>query len=254
MTQGIILAAGLGSRLKEVTATIPKSLIRVNGKPVLERNIEFMREAGFDRVVLVVGYMAERFAYLPERYRDLDLRLVRNDQYATSNTVSSLFAARRFFDRDAFIVTADIYLAENPYLTYSGEGCFYVLRPDAKLSKPEWIAHLDDGMHIRSVDQCGFSGHSYTGISHWTTEGLSLLERKLMALDWDDPAERARYWDELMLPDLGSFDLRAKVLASDGEVYEFDDMGDIEKLKRETGLHVEFQEGSPFNPTESCAV
>lgn len=46
MTQGIILAAGLGSRLREATETMPKSLICVDGRPVLERNIERMMEAG----------------------------------------------------------------------------------------------------------------------------------------------------------------------------------------------------------------
>lgn len=49
MKQSIILAAGLGSRLKEITKITPKSLIEINEQPILERNIEFMIEAGIKK-------------------------------------------------------------------------------------------------------------------------------------------------------------------------------------------------------------
>lgn len=67
-----------------------------------------------------------------------------------------------------------------------------------------------------------------------------VLKEKLEAFDWGDPAERGRYWDELLLLELDSFDLCAKVLTSEVRVYEFDDMGDVDKLKRELKVRVEF--------------
>ena len=69
MKQVIVMAAGLGSRLKELTKETPKPLLKVNGKPMLETNIEYMIDAGIDRVVIIVGYLKEKFVYLKEKYQ-----------------------------------------------------------------------------------------------------------------------------------------------------------------------------------------
>ena len=57
MKQSIILAAGLGSRLREITKVTPKSLIEINEQPILERNIEFMIEAGIEKIIHLKMHM-----------------------------------------------------------------------------------------------------------------------------------------------------------------------------------------------------
>ena len=59
MKQVVVMAAGLGSRLKELTKETPKPLLKVNGKPMLETNIEYMIDAGIDRVVIIIGYLKD---------------------------------------------------------------------------------------------------------------------------------------------------------------------------------------------------
>lgn len=58
--QSMIFAAGLGTRLKPLTDTMPKALVRVGGKPLLERVIERLKEAGTDRIVVNVHHFAEQ--------------------------------------------------------------------------------------------------------------------------------------------------------------------------------------------------
>ncbi len=58
----MILAAGLGSRLMPVTARIPKALIEVQGKPMLERVIEYIIDAGIDNIVINIHYLPEQIA------------------------------------------------------------------------------------------------------------------------------------------------------------------------------------------------
>ncbi len=70
MKQVIVMAAGLGSRLKELTTETPKPLLKVNGKSMLETNIEYMIEAGIDRVIIIVGYLKEKFYYLKDKYKE----------------------------------------------------------------------------------------------------------------------------------------------------------------------------------------
>ena len=50
--QAMIFAAGLGTRLKPLTDTMPKALVRVGGKPLIERDIEKLKDAGADRIVV----------------------------------------------------------------------------------------------------------------------------------------------------------------------------------------------------------
>lgn len=238
MTQGIILAAGLGRRLGSITKNVPKSLFRIKGTSLLERNISYMFEAGFNRVLVVVGYMSDEFEFLKDMYADYDLRMLYNSEFASSNTVSSLYQAKAFFDDDAYITTADIYLNGNPYLKYRGDYCYYVLRPSTTFAKPEWVALLDDNMRLYDVDQAAYEGNAYTGISHWTIEGLTALKNKLESIDWEKPSERNQYWDALMLPELKNFDLRAQLLSDNSEIYEFDDLDDVVRFTHEQGERV----------------
>lgn len=234
MTQGIILAAGMGRRMRGQIGDTPKSLLRIAGKPLIEHNIDYMFEAGFDRVIVVVGYRKERFAYLPERY-DGRVVLVENPDFASSNTVTSLRCANGYFDRDSYITTADIIARCNPYTRHNGDYCFYLLRAAAQYDKPDWIATLGEGSRIVSVDTRATEGHAYTGISHWTVDGLSYIDALMDSLDWTDEDVLRRYWDELLIDRLDEFDLRAQVIESNDMLYEFDDMSDIELFEREQG-------------------
>lgn len=59
--KAIILAAGLGTRLRPMTENTPKALVQVNQKPLVEYQIEFLKERGIDDIIIVVGYLKEQF-------------------------------------------------------------------------------------------------------------------------------------------------------------------------------------------------
>jgi dTDP-glucose pyrophosphorylase len=59
VNQAVILAAGRGTRMRELTAEVPKPMIEVRGKPVLQHIIEGLRDAGVRELLLVVGYRAD---------------------------------------------------------------------------------------------------------------------------------------------------------------------------------------------------
>ena len=56
--KGIILAAGMGTRLRPLTLNTPKSLIEIKGETLIERQIRFLREKGVEEIVVVTGYLA----------------------------------------------------------------------------------------------------------------------------------------------------------------------------------------------------
>ena len=58
--KSVILAGGFGKRLKPLTDTIPKSLIDVDGKPILVRQIEWLRKHDIGEIILCIGYLKEK--------------------------------------------------------------------------------------------------------------------------------------------------------------------------------------------------
>lgn len=239
MLQGIILAAGLGRRMRGATGGMPKSLMRVKGTPLIERNIGYMIEAGFQRVIVVTGYRADDFAYLPEKFEGT-VELAYNPLFETTNTISSLYTVKDKLDCESYITTADIFLSSNPYLKYCDDKCFYLLRPERHYAKPDWIAKLDCNGRFLDVDTRGLNGNSYTGISHWTADGARYIQGLLNAVDMTDSMQAKRYWDELLLDRFEVFNLSSMILGSDDEIYEFDDLGDIQAFEAEEGLRVDY--------------
>ena len=57
--KAVLLAAGRGTRMRELTADLPKPMIEVRGKPVLQRTVEGLREAGVREFLIIVGYRAD---------------------------------------------------------------------------------------------------------------------------------------------------------------------------------------------------
>lgn len=94
-THAIILAAGLGSRLKENTKAIPKCLVPVSGRPILERMLENLGEIGVARVTIVVGYLHNAIRDFVVNWRktspySIEISFVLNDHFAQSGSVLSL--------------------------------------------------------------------------------------------------------------------------------------------------------------------
>jgi dTDP-glucose pyrophosphorylase len=114
--KAVLLAAGRGTRMRELTADLPKPMIEVRGKPVLQHIVEGLRDAGVRRFLVIVGYRADavqNFFGDGERYK-IDI------QYATQikqdGTGRVVDLARNFIDDSAFVLAyGDILVATENY-------------------------------------------------------------------------------------------------------------------------------------------
>ena len=66
--RAILLAAGIGSRLRPLTLETPKPLIQVKGEPIIERQIKALNDVGITDILIVTGYLNKKFEYLKEKY------------------------------------------------------------------------------------------------------------------------------------------------------------------------------------------
>ncbi|MBM3277348.1 MAG: phosphocholine cytidylyltransferase family protein [Candidatus Handelsmanbacteria bacterium] len=102
--KAIILAAGAGTRLAPLTEARPKCLVEVNGRSLIDYQLEALALAGAKEVVLVLGYEAQQVrAHCGKSARYID-----NPDYLTTNSIYSLYLAAAELDADTFLFNCDI--------------------------------------------------------------------------------------------------------------------------------------------------
>src|SRR5262249_21860859 len=112
--KALILAAGRGTRIQAVHGEHPKCLIQFNNSSttILDQEIESLLGAGVSKIGIVVGYEKEQIMnHVRIRYRDhlRRFQFIVNNRYAETNNIYSLWMAREWIDRDAFIcLNADV--------------------------------------------------------------------------------------------------------------------------------------------------
>ena len=101
--RAIILAAGMGKRMQHLTQKCPKGMIKLLGKPLLNRQIDALKKENISDIVLVGGYCAENL-------KKLGLPIVVNNRYKQTNMVFTLFCAKGYMEQgiDLIISYGDI--------------------------------------------------------------------------------------------------------------------------------------------------
>jgi L-glutamine-phosphate cytidylyltransferase len=97
----IILAAGMGSRMGDLTKDEPKCFLNVYGKTLIERLINQLRNLGLKDISIVTGYKAKKFKFN-------DINFFYNKEFKTSNMVYSLMKAKKKLNDETLIIYSDI--------------------------------------------------------------------------------------------------------------------------------------------------
>ena len=101
MMKAIILAAGSGTRLGHYTKEIPKALVDINGKSIIERQIELFKKNGITEIFVVRGYKKEKFCMEGITFID-------NEDFANTNQLASLVLAQNRISGNALILYGDL--------------------------------------------------------------------------------------------------------------------------------------------------
>lgn len=111
MMQAVILAGGLGTRLKPLTEEIPKSMIQIQGKPFLEHQLNLLRQGGISDIVLCVGYLGEKIKEYFGDGKEFGVKIKYSEETEKLlGTAGALENARDLLDDTFFATYGDAYL------------------------------------------------------------------------------------------------------------------------------------------------
>lgn len=103
--QAIILAAGLGKRLKELTKNNTKCMIKVHNKTLIERMLEQLSLFSLNRIILVIGYKGEKVKSLVgNKIGNIPIIYIENSIYDKTNNIYSLYLAKDYLTEDETIL------------------------------------------------------------------------------------------------------------------------------------------------------
>lgn len=113
--QAIILAAGMGRRLGELTKNNTKCMVEVNGVKLIDRVLTYLSHLDLKRIVIVVGYQAENLVnYVENQYGSLNIEFVENPIYDKTNNIYSLALAKdKFKEDDTLLLESDLIYEES---------------------------------------------------------------------------------------------------------------------------------------------
>ena len=106
ITKAVILAAGMGLRMKAMGEDFPKGFIRLGERPIIEYSLKNLIACGIREIMIVTGHKGEYYENLKETYPEI--RTVENTKFADTGTVCSLGCARDFVDSDFILLESDL--------------------------------------------------------------------------------------------------------------------------------------------------
>ena len=199
----VILAAGLSSRFAPISYERPKGLLKVRGEVLIERQIEQLRAAGVNDIVVVVGYKKESFYYLEDKY---GVGIVVNRAYAERNNNSSLMLVREVLG-NTYICSSDNYFEENPFESHVWKA--YYSAEYAEGPTKEWCLEVGargriTGVRVGGSDAWYMIGHAYFD------RAFSARFREVLEAEYDLPQTRDKLWEDLYAEHVGEFDMRIR--------------------------------------------
>lgn len=229
MRNAIILAAGFGSRLRPLTLTTHKAQTKVNGVPMIERQIEFLRERGVEEIIVVTGYLHETFNYLVENY---NVKLIHNDKFAEYNNIYSMYVAMNYLG-DSFVINSDTYFHNNFIPREINRSTYFSLYREGDCNEewvPEYDLQTEKINHVNIVKNDRIDGVILGNISYWTKDDADILKEKM-----EDAIKnrdfKVLHWDQIPIENLNLIDVYVQEV-HEHDMFEIDTLEELETLEK----------------------
>ena len=216
----IIMAAGTASRFVPLSAERPKGLLEVKGEILIERQICQLQEAGISDITIVVGYKAEMFEYLKEKF---GVSIVLNEDYYRYNNTSSVI---RVLDKlgNTYICSSDNYFPENVFKEAPSQSYYSALYAEGKTG--EYCLTLDAEDNITEVAVGGHDAWYMIGQVYFS-EDFSKAFKQLLAVEYEKEETKQGYWEDVYIRYINELPLMRVHRYKEHDIEEFDSIDEL---------------------------
>lgn len=221
--KGIIIAAGPATRLRPLTNDLPKCMLIVNGKPIIQNTVEIFRNNGINDISIIRGYKKEKIN-IP------DVAYFQNDDFMNNNMLHSLICAREKLEEakktneDVIISYSDIWYEnsvvkalkkstkEIASIVDTDWQSYYKGRTDHPISEAENVIIDDDkrmlkiGKHIFTHNTPKDKQGEFIGLWKFNPEGVKIFlkhfDRLNSTLKKTDPYQNTKEWQKSYITDI----------------------------------------------------
>lgn len=227
----ILMASGLGSRMRPLTNDTPKPLITVAGKPMIETVIDGLNYVGVENIYIVVGYLGEQFGYLTTKYNNVSI--IKNDVYETINNISSVYFAKDVLGNgDCFICEADLYI-ENPEVFKQSldKSCYFGKMVEGH--SDDWVFEQDENGRITRVGKVGDDCYNMVGVAFLKSDDCKILATAIEEA-YGAPGYEDMFWDDVVNNNLDKLNLTVTPVKA-GSIIEIDTVDELYEVRKLLG-------------------
>ena len=216
----IIMAAGTASRFVPLSAERPKGLLEVKGEILIERQIRQLKEAGVEDITIVVGYKAEMFRYLKDKF---DINIVLNEDFYRYNNTSSVIQVLDIL-RNTYICSSDNYFPQNVFIENPKQSYYSALYANGPTN--EYCLTTDSDNNIIHVAVGGRD--SWYMIGHvFFSDDFSNTFRKILTQEYEKEETRLGYWEDLYIRFINKLPKMQIHRYNEHDIEEFDSIDEL---------------------------
>ena len=230
MANAILMASGLGSRMRPLTNTTPKPLIKVNNTPMIETVINALDMAGVEHIFIVVGYLGEQFKYLTDKYSNVSI--INNTDYETVNNISSIYYAREEMKKsDVYICEADLYISDADILQCIDKSKSGYCGIMVEGHSDDWVFEQDSDGIITRVGKVGDDCLNMCGLSYFNKEQALLIANEIERIYGNKGQYEDLFWDDVVNSIINKLNLTVFPVDAN-QIVEIDTVEELEAINK----------------------